>query len=626
MTESTGRARRHSGWCARPRLSPPELIIFTVLAVLVVGLGVIVAVAVGTVRDTERAVTHAEARMVASLWEVGGRDAVIDLVGERALITTLDRSTARSVDQRRDLDGRGAAVALAYAPGSLTPEARINVVPMDEGSRGWPNGPVALALVALVLAVCAIGRTRFMHGIGITLSAHRPIHRLAFIAFAGIFLGAGVGAKAWTDGKQIRLSALHAERAASGVAIALELGADPLSAARIADLPWMHADDLARPETVWTMPRSVATVLATTTVDALRGARGDARIETISVDGATYHARSAGPIRLVLLGHEEDNSATVPLTVAAGAGWLASALVLSLLPLAHRRRKLRRTLTAWAFLAPSAVLLAVFTFGPLGYSLWISLHDWHLVDTVHPFVGLGNFRELVRDGDWWSSVRNTAVFTLHVPIAMAAALALALLTQGSRRAVSAVRLALFLPALTSVAAIAIAWKWLLNDQGGAVNRVLGSLGISVPAWLSSPDLALVSLMMIGVWMVVGYQMVVFQAGLAAIPADLHDAARVDGAGGLRRLVQVTLPCLRHTLFFVLVTSVIGSFQIFGLVYVMTEGGPLGSTNVAVYHIYREAWEFLRFGDAAAMSWLLFAIIFIATWLHFRFLERRTARA
>jgi multiple sugar transport system permease protein len=133
-------------------------------------------------------------------------------------------------------------------------------------------------------------------------------------------------------------------------------------------------------------------------------------------------------------------------------------------------------------------------------------------------------------------------------------------------------------------------------------------------------------MLMAVWLVVGYQMVLFQAGLAAIPHELYDAARIDGAGPWRRFFHVTLPGLRHTLFFVLVTSVIGSFQIFGAVYVMTEGGPLHATDVAVFHIYEEAWEFFRFGNAAAMSWILFAIIFLVTWLHFRVLERRVEEA
>ena len=285
---------------------------------------------------------------------------------------------------------------------------------------------------------------------------------------------------------------------------------------------------------------------------------------------------------------------------------------------------MRRTLAAWGLLAPAAALILTFTLGPLLFSLWISLHEWRLIDPAPLFLGLDNYAALLSNREWWSAIGNTALFTLHVPAAMAVALALALLTQGSRRGLRWARLALFLPGITSVAAIAVVWKWLLSDQYGLLNQVLVRAGLESVPWLTSPDTALISLMMIGIWMVVGYQMVVFQAGLAAIPRDWYDAARVDGAGPWQRFRHVTLPGLRHTLFFVLVTSVIGSFQVFGLVYVMTEGGPLGATDVAVYHIYREAWEFLRFGNAAAMSWLLFAVVFAATWLHFRFLDTRRA--
>ncbi len=208
---------------------------------------------------------------------------------------------------------------------------------------------------------------------------------------------------------------------------------------------------------------------------------------------------------------------------------------------------------------------------------------------------------------------------------MAVALILALLTQSSHRAMRWARMALFLPSVTSIVAIAVVWKWLLNEDYGLVNRLLGTVGLGPVAWLSSPDFALITLMLIGIWLVVGYQMVVFQAGLASIPKDWYDAAQVDGAGPWRTFWHITLPGLRRTLFFVLVTSVIGSFQVFGLVYVMTEGGPLGATDVAVFHIYREAWEYLQFGSAAAMSWMFFAVVFAATWLHFRLLDKGPGR-
>jgi ABC-type sugar transport system permease subunit len=304
------------------------------------------------------------------------------------------------------------------------------------------------------------------------------------------------------------------------------------------------------------------------------------------------------------------------------AGVLLALLPQVLAPLAGERRALRRNLVAWAFLTPATLHLAVFTVGPLAFALWLSLHEWTLIDPARPFVGLANYVTLLGDGPFWNALRNTAVFTLHVPVAMAVALGFALLVHRRTRTAVALRAVFFLPSITSLVAIAIVWQWMLNDQYGLLNWALASVAVEPVPWLTSPRTALFSIMLLSVWMVVGYQMVLFQAGLAAIPRELHEAARIDGANAWQRFRHVTLPGLRHTVFFVLVTSVIGSFQVFGAVYVMTEGGPLRSTDVAVFHIYQEAWQFLRFGSAAAMSWILFALIFGVTWAHFRLLERR----
>lgn len=336
-----------------------------------------------------------------------------------------------------------------------------------------------------------------------------------------------------------------------------------------------------------------------------------------------YALADVGPVRLAMIPYEHTRDPTAALGGLALAGLLLAALPLALASLADDRRRLRRNLTAWAFLGPAALLLAAFTIGPLVFAGWLSLHRWNLVDAARPFVGLANYAGLLGDGAFWRAILNTAVFTLHVPVAMAVALALALWVRRPTRGAVALRAAFFLPSITSLVAIAIVWQWMLNDQYGLINWGLSTLGLGPVHWLTSPRTALLSIMILSIWMVLGYQIVLFQAGLSTIPQELYDAARIDGAGAWGRFWHVTLPGLRATLFFVLVTSVIGSFQVFAAVYVMTEGGPLGATDVAVYHIYKEAWEYLRFGNAAAMSWVLFAIIFAVTWLHFRFLERRT---
>ena len=598
-----------------------------VAAAFAVGAGITLAVAVGAVGGVRRDALEGGARMAASLYEVAG-------VGAGDVARLLDgRAEIQAV--REGGTGPG---AYAYDAGSLQPTAWIAVTP-ESGGLPPPPLPTALALLGLLLLTAwALFRRR----------APPPPRYPAAIALlaAAILALVALTARQWSHRQLEELGAAHLDRGLRAAAIAMTAGADPAAAARVAGLPWATTTALATPDELWTMPREVAAAIAGDPV--LRSSRA----YTVAAGGARHHgggipvpaapARDASvpdisipdtlapttpvpdTLHLVLLGPAETASPTIALAASALGSTLIVGLVLALLPLAARPRALRRTLAAWAFLAPATALLLLFTFGPLLFSFWISLHDWHLVDPAHPFVGLANYGALLGDGSWWSAIRNTVVFTLHVPLAMAVALALALLTRGSARGVRWARLALFLPSITSVVAIAVVWKWLLNDGHGLANRALGAVGLGPVAWLTSPDTALASLMMIGVWMVVGYQMVVFQAGLAAIPRDRYDAARVDGAGALQRFRHITLPGLRHTLFFVLVTSVIGSFQVFGLVYVMTEGGPLGATDVAVYHIYREAWEFLRFGSAAAMSWVLFAIVFAATWLHFRLLERRRA--
>ena len=611
--DATGRSagpRRGAGMSRGAGLSP-AILPAAATAATALGLALILAVAANTVdRARDDAATHV-ARMAAALWELpgGGDEAVTAFLEERATIGAVTGDDAK--------DGPGAH---AYRTGTLEPAAWIEVAPEEPG-RSRPLLPTALALLGLsLMSAWAFARRR----------SPPPPRYPAPPALLATLLLVGVAAAATTWANRA-LGDLGAERTAQGaraVQVARAHGADPGHAPRVAGLPWATTAALERPDELWTMPRDVAEAVAAAPPPTTP-------TYTVTANGATYHvARMAIPapaappyhLHLVLLGYEDTRSPAIPLAAAAAAFALVTALLLFLLPLSARPRALRRTLAAWSFLAPSTILLLLFTFGPLLFSLWISLHEWHLVDPVHPFTGLANYGTLILDGAWWSAIRNTAVFTLHVPFAMALALGLALLTRGSRGAVRWARLALFLPGITSVVAIAVVWKWLLNDGYGLVNRALERVGLESVAWLTSPDTALLTLMAISVWMVVGYQMVVFQAGLAAIPRDWYDAARVDGAGPLQRFRHITLPGLRHTLFFVLVTSVIGSFQVFGLVYVMTEGGPLGATDVAVYHIYREAWEFLRFGNAAAMSWILFAVVFAATWLHFRLLERRGAHA
>ncbi len=589
--------------------------------VLTAGLALVLVVAAGRVERARIGAAESEARMAAALWEQEGGSAgvVADLLGGRVTIVSADAGGV----------GPG---AYAYEAGALDPAAWIAVTPrpVDGPSGALPVTAAAIALAGVTLITgWALARRR---------GPTRPRYPagIALLSVGCIALTA-VAAGRWADRELRWLSAATVAQGGRAAELALASGADPPRAARVTVLPWIEDSSLESPNEQWTMPAAVAAAIAgspergvetsAAPSPAARDATADTPVGTpytVAADGAIWHVVRTADIHLAFLGYERTASPALALTTAGALAALLVALALHVAQLASRPRALRRTLAAWGLLAPAAALILAFTLGPLLFSLWISLHEWRLIDPAPLFLGLDNYAALLANREWWSAIGNTALFTLHVPAAMAVALALALLTRGSRRALRWARLALFLPAITSVAAIAVVWKWLLSDQYGLLNRGLGRAGLASVPWLTSPDTALISLMMIGIWMVVGYQMVVFQAGLAAIPRDWYDAARVDGAGPWQRFRHITLPGLRHTLFFVLVTSIIGSFQVFGLVYVMTEGGPLGATDVAVYHIYREAWEFLQFGSAAAMSWLLFAVVFVATWLHFRFLDARRA--
>ncbi|NIR42730.1 MAG: sugar ABC transporter permease [Gemmatimonadetes bacterium] len=333
-----------------------------------------------------------------------------------------------------------------------------------------------------------------------------------------------------------------------------------------------------------------------------------------------------GPPLLLLTPPLEDARKTALFWLAGLYGALAAAI---LVYASHARAagnaiELREARTAWTFLSPSLVLLLVFSAAPLLFAFYLSFHRWNLVEPAKPFVGFEHYLTLAGDGLFWNAAKNTAVYSLYVPATMVCALAVAILLNRRIRGVALLRAIFFLPYITSFVAISIVWQWMYDPDFGLFNWLLGLVGLGPFPWLNSPATALLALIVLAVWIHIGFQMIIFLAGLQAIPNELYEAAMIDGAGPWRRFWRITLPLLRPTTFFVLVTSIIGSFQVFTFVYVMTEGGPLHATDVIVYHIYQNAWQFLRMGYASAMSWILFAVIFAITLAQFRFLGRRVA--
>ncbi len=308
--------------------------------------------------------------------------------------------------------------------------------------------------------------------------------------------------------------------------------------------------------------------------------------------------------------------------IALGLAAAVAGVGLTLLRIADRGLRLRQALHGWAFLAPSLLHLLLFSIGPIAFCLYLSFHEWNLVEPARPFVGLDNYGALLADADFGRALLNTAFYVLFVPVGMTVALGLALLVNRPFRGVRLLRTVLFLPYVTSFVAISLVWKWMYEPEFGLFNNILGQLGLPEGTWLSAPATAMPSLMLMSVWMFAGYMMVIFLAGLQNIPDSLYESARIDGADAWQRFRHITLPMLRPTTFFILVTMVIFMFQVFTAVYVMTEGGPLHATDVIVYHIYRNAWEYLRMGYASAMAWVLFAIVFVITLAQWRWLGGR----
>jgi multiple sugar transport system permease protein len=204
---------------------------------------------------------------------------------------------------------------------------------------------------------------------------------------------------------------------------------------------------------------------------------------------------------------------------------------------------------------------------------------------------------------------------------MMISLFIAILMNRNIRGINLLRTIFFLPSVASFVAVALVWQWMYHPEFGLLNYLLSFLGIARIGWLTEPSLALLSIMVLSIWMGIGYQMVIFLAGLQSIPEEIYEVSLIEGANAWQRFWYITLPLLKPTTFFVLITSVISSFQVFTLVYVMTQGGPLQSTDVVVFHIYKNAWDYLKMGYASAISWVLFIVIMFITWTQFRFIGK-----
>ena len=288
----------------------------------------------------------------------------------------------------------------------------------------------------------------------------------------------------------------------------------------------------------------------------------------------------------------------------------------------------QRARAAWLFIVPALALIAVFFLLPVVASFLLSFTDFDLYALANlsnvRFVGVHNYAALATNPVFWSAVENTFYFALvGGPLTVAVSLAAALLVNAkAARLKGLFRTAYFVPFVTTLVAVAIVWKYLYHPTYGPLNYALGALGIRPVDWLGSTRWAMPAIIALAVWKNFGYNMLIFIAGLQSVPEELYEAARIDGAGAMRQFRSVTLPTLAPTFFFVGVVTMIGYFQLFAEPYVMTQGGPLRSTTSVVLLMYEEGFRWWRMGYAAAIAFVLFIVILIATLLQFRLQKER----
>lgn len=263
--------------------------------------------------------------------------------------------------------------------------------------------------------------------------------------------------------------------------------------------------------------------------------------------------------------------------------------------------------------APSMTIITVFIIISIIYSLYMSLHDWNIMYNIKDFIGFDNYKEVFQDERFFNALKNTLIYTVsYVPILVILSLALAAFINEKFIASGFYKTVLFIPAITSMAIIAIIFRFLLDGDIGYVSLALRKLGFSVPDFLRDPETAMWSVVLTSVWRWVGFYMVIFLSGFNSIPDSLYEAAEIDGAGKLRQFFSISLPLLMPTISFTLITNLINSFQVFDPVYVMTKGGPMFSTEVLVYYVYYMGFNVFDMGYASSMAFILFLIILVFT--------------
>lgn len=277
----------------------------------------------------------------------------------------------------------------------------------------------------------------------------------------------------------------------------------------------------------------------------------------------------------------------------------------------------KETLAGFLFVSPMLIGVTILTLIPIIATFVLSFADWNFVAGMNglKWVGFKNFINLADDATFLKSLGNNAVFLLTVPIYLAISMGLAIIIDKNVYLKSYFKVAFFMPYISSVVAVAIVWQVLFHPSAGPINQFLRSIGISnPPLWIADPSYALISVMMISVWVSIGFNLIIYLAGLQSIPKDLYEAADIDGANGWSKFRKITLPMLSSTTFFLLITGIISTFKVFDLIAILTKGGPLNSTSMLVWYLYDTAFGNLKIGYASAMAVALFACVLLITLL------------
>ena len=290
-----------------------------------------------------------------------------------------------------------------------------------------------------------------------------------------------------------------------------------------------------------------------------------------------------------------------------------------------RRLNERSFFSASPFLTASLIGFAIFYFAPMVISVVISLTDWNGLDRLlapgfmaEHFIGLDNYKAILTGTEFWKVLKNTLVYILlYIPLMLMVSTAIAALLSRQRRGVGVFRVLYYIPVLTSWVAASLIWKSLLSPQYGAMNGILAFFGMEGPGWLTDEKWAMPAIVLVSVWKDMGFFGLILLSGMVGIDRTYYEAAEIDGAGPWTRFLKITLPLLTPSLFYVLIVSLINSFQLFPQIMIMTDGGPNGATQVMVERIYKYGFRYFRMGYASAFSCILFIIIMICTAVQMR---------